>query len=121
MKKRNIIICVILVSLLILVLFTIITSKNLISYNFENSKTVIMSGEKVQEKINEKNEVITIPVETEEQAEERRKKEHEKALAEKVAFEEISKENAIEITNVTTLAEEEKAEMDIIMNWKIML
>lgn len=115
MKKRIIIIFIILVSLLIFISFTILTSKNLITYNLENNKLVIMAGEKIQEKNDGKNEIITIPIETDEQVEERRKKENENALAEKAAFEELVKEESVEITNITALTEE-KVETDIIMN-----
>lgn len=115
MKKRIIIIYIILVSLLILISFTILTSKNLIAYNLENNKLVVMAGEKIQEKNNGKNEVITIPIETDEQVEKRRRKEKENALAEKAAFEESVKEESVEITNITALTEE-KTETNIIMN-----
>lgn len=113
--KKIIIISIILVSLLILISFTILTSKNLITYNLENNKLVIMTGEKIQEKNNGKNEVITIPIKTDEQVKEQRKKENENALAEKAAFEESVKKESVEITNITALTEE-KVETDIIMN-----
>ena len=74
-----------------------------------------MTGEKIQEKNNGKNEVITIPIKTDEQVKEQRKKENENALAEKAAFEESVKKESVEITNITALTEE-KVETDIIMN-----
>lgn len=114
MKKRIIIISIILISLLVLLKFFIF--ENFTIYNFKNSKPVILAGESIQEKNEEKDKVITAPIKTKNQIEEQRLKEHETALAEKKEFEEKVKENDIVITEDTTLTEEEKVQMDAIMN-----
>lgn len=115
--KKKILIVGGLILLIASIPFAVLASKDLITYD-EAGRVIVFAGQERPDIPEDTPTVLVVPKETDETINERKKKEREEALTEKRNFEEISTYTINEETDIVPFSEEEKNEMDNVINAK---
>lgn len=113
--KKKILIVGGLILLIASIPFAVLASKDLIMYD-EAGRVIVFAGQERPDIPEDTPTVLVVPKETDETINERKKKEREEALTEKRNFEEISAYTINEETDIMPFSEEEKNEMDSVIN-----